>query len=71
MRVKIKSGFIDGGVWQLKSVINGDRTYLISIPKRWVEVFCKPDAKRHYWVGYNQLGDEITIKAYRGENDSH
>jgi hypothetical protein len=62
---------INGKLWQLKNIIKGDRTCLVSIPRRWVEVFCKPDANGRYLVGYNQLGDEIVIKAYRGENDSH
>jgi hypothetical protein len=71
VKLKTNAGFINGVLWSLISVIKGQRSFLISLPTAWVQVFCKPNDKGRYLVGYKQAGDEIVIKAYRGDHDSH
>ncbi len=71
VNLKHKAGLIAGNLWLLKSVVNNNGSMTVSLPKAWVQVFCKADAKGRYQVGYRQAGDEIVIKAYRGEHDSH
>jgi hypothetical protein len=68
---KARSDFINGELWLLKSVLKGQRAFLIVVPKIWIKNYCRPDATGHCYVGYRQQGDEIVIKAYRGDHDSH
>lgn len=71
LKLKIRSGFghIDGKLSAIRKLTKGSRAFIVTIPKLWVELYCTPREDGTYWVGFEQDGDTITIRAYKGDRD--
>ena len=73
MKLNLKTrsglGYIDGKLCEIRKLTRTGRGFVITIPKLWVELYCKPKEDVACWVGFEQNGNTITIKGYKADGD--
>ena len=67
LKTRSSFGYINGKVSEVRKLTKTGRGFVITIPKLWVEICCSPKKDGTYWVGFQQEGETITIKGYKGE----
>jgi hypothetical protein len=69
LKIRTDFGFIDGNLTEIKKLTATGRGFVITIPKLWVKLFCKPRSDGTYWVAYSQEENTITINGFKEEQD--